>query len=425
MTSCRNRSRSPSSPSTRPVIPSASTPNSSTTGRSIVTDRSVTVKLDPRIEANRSACSVSSDRKLRRRRMVSRNVGGSTVCATSARLPAVSSIPSCASAPSISVTNSGLPAAPASPASSPRPGAAPIASAARSATACAPRPPRLRHRPGGPSSAAASRSSSGERGEGRKHAMRPTGRYSARRPSAASVSRLDESAHCRSSTPITSGPASASSSTRSASASTRTLTAQEIAARGALADRADHIRGDGRGRQPQAHLGGAEARIAGGDRDIAGGDQPHAAAERRTVHPGDRRLGRLRQRAQHPRQAPRVLEIGVIAGGRLLLHPRQIGAGTEVAPAAGQYDGAHARLLRQLRKAARQLAHQSLVKRVVAFGPVEPDDGAAGAILELQELVARHARYILKTPKRVAPIGALSAAAQTQAQHAGASAPGR
>jgi hypothetical protein len=50
--------------------------------------------------------------------------------------------------------------------------------------------------------------------------MRATGRYSARRPSAASVSRLDASAHCRSSTPITSGPASASSSTRSASAST-------------------------------------------------------------------------------------------------------------------------------------------------------------------------------------------------------------
>ena len=152
--------------------------------------------------------------------MVSRSVGGSAVCATSARPPAVSIIPSCASAASISVTNSGLPAAPASPASSPWPGAEPTASAARSATACAPRPPRLRYRPGGPASEAASRSSSADRGDGRKHAMRATGRYSARRPSAASVSRLDASAHCRSSTPITSGPASASSSTRSASAST-------------------------------------------------------------------------------------------------------------------------------------------------------------------------------------------------------------
>ena len=163
---------------------------------------------------------MSSDRKLRRRRMVSRSVGGSAVCATSVRPPAVLSIPSCASAASISVTNSGLPAAPASPASSPWPGAVPTASAARSATAAAPRPPRLRYRPGGPASEAASRSSSAERGDGRKHAMRATGRYSARRPSAASVSRLDASAHCRSSTPITSGPASASSSTRSASAST-------------------------------------------------------------------------------------------------------------------------------------------------------------------------------------------------------------
>ena len=115
MTSCRNRSRSPSSPSTRPAIPSASTPNSSTTGRSIVTDRSVTVKAGPQVEANRSACSVSSDRKLSRRRIVSRSVGGSAGCATSARPPAVSIMPSSASAASISVTNSGLPAAPRQP----------------------------------------------------------------------------------------------------------------------------------------------------------------------------------------------------------------------------------------------------------------------------------------------------------------------
>ena len=50
--------------------------------------------------------------------------------------------------------------------------------------------------------------------------MRATGRYTWRRLSAASVSRLDGSAHCRSSTPIINGPDSASSSARSAKAST-------------------------------------------------------------------------------------------------------------------------------------------------------------------------------------------------------------
>ena len=88
----------------------------------MVTDSSVTVKLDPRIEAARSACRESSDRKLRRRKIVSRSVGGRVTSATSARPPAVSIAPSWASAPSSSVTNSGFPAAPDIPDSNPGPG---------------------------------------------------------------------------------------------------------------------------------------------------------------------------------------------------------------------------------------------------------------------------------------------------------------
>jgi hypothetical protein len=68
------------------------------------------------------------------------------------------------------------------------------------------------------------------------------------------------------------------------------LAAQEITARGPLADRGDHVRCDGRGCQPQAHLGGTERGLARGDGDIAGGDQPHAAAERHAMHPRDGRL---------------------------------------------------------------------------------------------------------------------------------------
>ena len=45
-------------------------------------------------QADRNATSVGSGRKLSRRKMVSRNVGGSTVSATSARPPAVVIAPS-------------------------------------------------------------------------------------------------------------------------------------------------------------------------------------------------------------------------------------------------------------------------------------------------------------------------------------------
>jgi hypothetical protein len=52
------------------------------------------------------------------------------------------------------------------------------------------------------------------------HPMKPTGRSARRRTSAPTVSRLDGSAHCRSSRPSTTGPASAISSTKSVNAST-------------------------------------------------------------------------------------------------------------------------------------------------------------------------------------------------------------
>ena len=91
---------------------SASTTDRSTAGRPVTVARSVSENPDPRMEADRNASSVGSGRKLSRRKMVSRSVGGSTVSATSARPPAVVIAPSWASAPSSSVTNSGLPAAP-------------------------------------------------------------------------------------------------------------------------------------------------------------------------------------------------------------------------------------------------------------------------------------------------------------------------
>jgi hypothetical protein len=64
------------------------------------------------------------------------------------------------------------------------------------------------------------RSSSWGCGDGRRQPMSATGRSARRRPSVASVSRLEGSAHCRSSRPTTRGRSRASASTRSTKAST-------------------------------------------------------------------------------------------------------------------------------------------------------------------------------------------------------------
>jgi hypothetical protein len=220
MRSWRKRSRSPSSSTTRARSASASTDDSSRTDRPVVADRSVSEKLDPRMEAGRSASRVSSGRKLRRRRMVSRRLGGRVVSATSARPWATWMVPSCSSAASSSVTNSGLPPAAATSAMSLGPGSAPTAPATSSAMAPGSSWPRVRRRAPAASRASSVRSSSAPRGSGRRLASSATGLPVSRRASAPRVSRLEGSAHWRSSRPSTSGPRRASASTSSRKAST-------------------------------------------------------------------------------------------------------------------------------------------------------------------------------------------------------------
>ena len=161
--SWRNRRPSPSSSSTRARTASASADDSSRTDRPVVVDSSVSENLDPRMQAARSPSRASSGRRLSRRRMVSRRVGGRVGSATSARPSLTWMAPSCTRAPTSSVMNRGLPPARATSASG--------TSARRVA-----RVPR--------------------------------------------VSRLAGSAHCRSSRPTTSGPSRASDSIRSTKAST-------------------------------------------------------------------------------------------------------------------------------------------------------------------------------------------------------------
>ena len=75
----------------------------------------------------------------------------------------------------------------------------------------------------------------------------------------------------------------------------------------ARADGLDHIGRDHRRQQAEAAFGQAEAGRGAGDGDVAAGDQADAAAEGRTVDPGQGRLGQLVQGAHQPdRKSVRV-----------------------------------------------------------------------------------------------------------------------
>ena len=147
-----------------------------------------------------------------RRRIVSRNGGG--------RAAGVTSAPSLVIDFSNSMTNSGLPAAPATSASRSGPGSASSISATRSRTSSSPRCSTRRC-----TAPAASRNSISAAANptvetgGSSRRARPAARPRPG-PGWTSVSRLDGSAHCRSSTPITNGRCRTRVSTRSLNAST-------------------------------------------------------------------------------------------------------------------------------------------------------------------------------------------------------------
>src|SRR2546422_2606891 len=69
------------------------------------------------------------------------------------------------------------------------------------------------------------------------------------------------------------------------------LGGEEIAPRGALADRAHHVGADRRRREAELRLREAEIRLRRAPGAVAGGPHPRTAREGRAVHPRDGRLG--------------------------------------------------------------------------------------------------------------------------------------
>src|SRR6267378_2623510 len=162
------------------------------------------------------------------------------------------------------------------------------------------------------------------------------------------------------------------------------LGGEEIAPRGALADRAHHVRADRRRRQAELRLREAELRLRRADGDVAGGHQPRAAGEGRAVNARDGRLGQAIERGEHVGKRARIGEVLLVAAARHALHPVEVGAGAEHRAIAGQHDDAGRFVSLELGKTILQGCNERLVKCIADLGPVERDPCDALFLLDQQ-----------------------------------------
>src|SRR6266545_2417249 len=220
ISSCRKTSSSSASAS-RPALSA-----SFTTSQSVMTevpstvDSSVMVKPGARTAPTRSTSRASLDRKASRRRIASTSDSGTLRPSTRVAVPAtIRSRPSRVSASTSSVMYSGFPPAPATRSSRPGPGGAPASCSTSAATAGGSNGPRVSGTAPRASRPRISVSNSSPRGIGRYAATTSRGSWSIARPRRLSTTRLDGSAHCRSSMIRTTEPAVHHRSTRSRIAS--------------------------------------------------------------------------------------------------------------------------------------------------------------------------------------------------------------
>ncbi len=129
---------------------------------------------------------------------------------------------------------------------------------------------------------------------------------------------------------------------RNASAAVKRSADEEVAPRVPRADRLDHVRADRRRDQAELRLGQRERRVVRGDGDVAAGDEADAAAERRAVDAGDRRLGQsgAAWRASTPARSRRRGSRRGRSLAILFIQSRSAPA-QKLRPCAEQDDGAH------------------------------------------------------------------------------------
>src|SRR5262249_50829247 len=121
----------------------------------------------------------------------------------------------------------------------------------------------------------------------------------------------------------------------------------------------------------------------------------------------NRRLGQEVELLHEQRQRLGVAQVLLIAVGRGAAHPVEVAAGREALPAAAQDEDACSRIVLDPVERLGEQADEVVVEGVVQPRPVQRQ--RRDAIVDGGKEVG-HASYILKTPKRVGSIGALSAA---------------
>ncbi len=99
--------------------------------------------------------------------------------------------------------------------------------------------------------------------------------------------------------------------------------------------------------------------------------RPMPAAEREPVHAGDDRRRTRVDRLEHLGHRHRVVLVRLAVEVERRAHPRDVGAGAERRPVAGQDDAAQSvrRLPRERRERGSQVGDRGRVERVVDLGP--------------------------------------------------------
>ena len=155
------------------------------------------------------------------------------------------------------------------------------------------------------------------------------------------------------------------------------LGSEEVAARGARPNGAQHVRTDGGGREAELRFRETELRLRRADRDVAGRDEPRATGESGSMHARDGRFIQPVERRQHVSERARIAQVLFVAVARHALHPVEIRAGTERRAVAGQHDYTDIRIGVELGTGFRKRRDQRVVEGIAHLGPVERHPGDA------------------------------------------------
>ena len=151
----------------------------------------------------------------------------------------------------------------------------------------------------------------------------------------------------------------------------------EVAVTLARTNGPNHIGADGGRDDAELDFGSGEHRLGRRHRNVASSGEAGAAAQRRALHPGNRRLFHFGQHAQHAGQRARVTQVVFHAVLRGTFHPVQISPRREAFAAPGEYDHAHAGVGIERFASCSEFGDQGFVKSVVDIRAVHPHSGDA------------------------------------------------